>query len=327
MKIGFRKPSFSKSFSAATRGTVNRAIKSALIPGYGKKGVGILNPKRYLYNKIYHALTIDTVGMLTGKPSATKRDGGGNGRTAKKEISTEEFYQNMDIRKKGLQQCDLVLALARRCLDLSLQFESLNKLQGRANRYLDKGDMCGVDLFQFAKSDFERLIGSTSQTRTVNECNIAILIMDLLKDGVEVDDIITRIKKTYSELPKPTEIKTQCKTLPNELLNNPNGANEAIEQRKLINDLCSFLTNRKYGVFVLNAEIKMLNFAGKRCPANINLYDFIRFKVGEQIEIVKKESTKNEYRLVIEIINMLDEKRSFEQVAEYLDRVDSQNRG
>ena len=38
-------------------GMRNRAVKKALIPGYGKKGMGILHPKRALYNKVYRKTT------------------------------------------------------------------------------------------------------------------------------------------------------------------------------------------------------------------------------------------------------------------------------
>jgi hypothetical protein len=54
MKIGMRKPSIKKSLKARTTGKLKRSIKRAIIPGYGKKGMGwIRNPKRALYNKIY----------------------------------------------------------------------------------------------------------------------------------------------------------------------------------------------------------------------------------------------------------------------------------
>ena len=54
MKFGFRAPSLKKSISARTTGRLNRAIKKAIGPGYGKKGIGwITNPKKAAYNKIY----------------------------------------------------------------------------------------------------------------------------------------------------------------------------------------------------------------------------------------------------------------------------------
>lgn len=49
-----RTPSFKKSFKARTTGRAKRAVKKALVPGYGKKGAGwIKNPKKAAYNKIY----------------------------------------------------------------------------------------------------------------------------------------------------------------------------------------------------------------------------------------------------------------------------------
>ena len=54
MKFGMRTPSLKKSIKATTTGKAKRAIKRALIPGYGKKGTGwIKNSKKAAYNKIY----------------------------------------------------------------------------------------------------------------------------------------------------------------------------------------------------------------------------------------------------------------------------------
>lgn len=54
MKFGMRKPSLRKSISARTTGRAKRALKKALLPGYGKKGSGWLkNPKKAAYNNIY----------------------------------------------------------------------------------------------------------------------------------------------------------------------------------------------------------------------------------------------------------------------------------
>lgn len=54
MKFGMRKPSLSKSLKARTTGKAKRAVKKAVIPGYGKKGAGLVkNPKKSAYNKVY----------------------------------------------------------------------------------------------------------------------------------------------------------------------------------------------------------------------------------------------------------------------------------
>lgn len=58
MKFGMRTPSLKRSISARTTGQLKRSVKRAIIPGYVKKGMGwIKNPKKALYNKVYHKTT------------------------------------------------------------------------------------------------------------------------------------------------------------------------------------------------------------------------------------------------------------------------------
>ena len=58
MKFGIRTPSPKRSFKARTTGEWKRQAKKALIPGYGKKGMGwIRNPRKAAYNKIYRKTT------------------------------------------------------------------------------------------------------------------------------------------------------------------------------------------------------------------------------------------------------------------------------
>lgn len=71
MKFGFRTPSIKRSISARTTGRAKRAIKRAIIPGYGRKGMGLLtNPKKSIYNRVYRKTTLglgDIVKFLFGK--------------------------------------------------------------------------------------------------------------------------------------------------------------------------------------------------------------------------------------------------------------------
>lgn len=60
MKIGFRMPSFTKTFKARTTGALKRKTKNAMNPLYGVKGMGLIkDPKRAIKNKIYKKTTID----------------------------------------------------------------------------------------------------------------------------------------------------------------------------------------------------------------------------------------------------------------------------
>lgn len=71
MKYGFRTPSLRRSISARTTGRAKRAIKRAIIPGYGRKGMGLLtNPQKSIYNRIYRRTTFglgDILKFLFGK--------------------------------------------------------------------------------------------------------------------------------------------------------------------------------------------------------------------------------------------------------------------
>lgn len=64
MKFGFRTPSIKKSISARTTGALKRKVKKAVIPGYGQKGMGILHPKKAIYNKVYKKTTFGVGDIL-----------------------------------------------------------------------------------------------------------------------------------------------------------------------------------------------------------------------------------------------------------------------
>ena len=58
MKIGMRTPSPRRSLKARAAGKWKRQAKKALIPGYGRKGMGwIRNPRKAAYNKTYRKTT------------------------------------------------------------------------------------------------------------------------------------------------------------------------------------------------------------------------------------------------------------------------------
>lgn len=65
MKIGMRTPSLNKSIAARTTGRLNRTVKRALIPGYGRKGMGWLrDPKRAAYNAVYRRTTFSVMDLF-----------------------------------------------------------------------------------------------------------------------------------------------------------------------------------------------------------------------------------------------------------------------
>ena len=69
MRYGMRKPSWKKSLSARTKGRATRAIKRAIIPCYGRRGMGIFHPTRAIYNKLYSRTTFSIFDLAKGSSS------------------------------------------------------------------------------------------------------------------------------------------------------------------------------------------------------------------------------------------------------------------
>ncbi|WP_022857412.1 hypothetical protein [Alloscardovia omnicolens] len=65
MRVGLRKPSLKKSLKARTTGRAKRALKKAVNPFYGRKGMGFIrNPKRSIKNRIYKRTTFSIWDIL-----------------------------------------------------------------------------------------------------------------------------------------------------------------------------------------------------------------------------------------------------------------------
>lgn len=78
MKIGVRKPSIKRSIKARTTGRAKRAVKRAVISGYGRKGSGwVKNPKKAAYNAVYSRTTVSVCDLGKTK-TRRKRNMSGN---------------------------------------------------------------------------------------------------------------------------------------------------------------------------------------------------------------------------------------------------------
>ena len=75
MKIGMRKPSLTRSLKARTTSKWKRQAKKAIIPGYGKKGMGwVKNPKKAMYNKVYHKTTFGLSDLFKSSKKRAKNN-------------------------------------------------------------------------------------------------------------------------------------------------------------------------------------------------------------------------------------------------------------
>lgn len=92
MRFGPRRISLKKSFKARTTGRLKRAVKSAIIPFYGKRGMGLLHPKRALYNRVYQRTTFSVPKLLLG--AAKGSSGRRNGKSAVAKIASSDEAGN-----------------------------------------------------------------------------------------------------------------------------------------------------------------------------------------------------------------------------------------
>lgn len=93
-----RTPSLKKSLKARTTSKWKRQAKRALIPGYGQKGVGwIKNPKKAMYNKVYHKTTFGLSDLL--KPSKKRKKKTTKYQTS---IKSTKKYTAKDYKEAGI---------------------------------------------------------------------------------------------------------------------------------------------------------------------------------------------------------------------------------
>lgn len=106
MKIGIRKPSLKRSLKARSTSKWKRQMKKVVIPGYGQKGIGwIKNPKKALYNKVYHKTTF---GLSDIVKSSKKK---GSAKVKKKAVRQAKGYTVKDYKQAGIVMIILGLLL------------------------------------------------------------------------------------------------------------------------------------------------------------------------------------------------------------------------
>ena len=79
MKFGMRTPSLKRSISARTTGRLNMAVKRAILPGYGRRGMGWLHPSKAIYNRLYRHTTFsifDVFRVMDGGKGSSRSAGG-----------------------------------------------------------------------------------------------------------------------------------------------------------------------------------------------------------------------------------------------------------
>lgn len=320
MKFGFRVPSFKRSLSAMTRGAVTRSLKKALLPGYGQKGKSYYTGfGKSAYNKVYNLTTASIFDLFTNrKPKRYIAESN----KLEQQKKNREKLQAIAIRKDGLNQCDETIKFLKECektiFNKSLQ-RAIKKVGSYSRKYMDKGVLCGEDLYTFASRELKKQEETAIKGTTQYECKIAIDIINQLKQKTDYALIIEDIKNKYNEKTS-SELPNKVITYPEELTSNPNAIEEGEAQLEIFYNLSNKIAN---GLCMPAINLKLLDLASKyygiqKKKIPITLYDYLVYELTQKLLTVKRDTTKFEYRKALEIVNMLKSNMPIDDICESL---------
>ena len=116
MKFGFRKPSIKKSIKARTTAKIKRKAKKMINPFYDKKGIGVLNPKKAIYNKVYNATTLGVSDIVN------------NTKTTHNNTATKKYNNKNEEIEKLLEDLKKLSQKVNTSVDPNIFFESYNQM-------------------------------------------------------------------------------------------------------------------------------------------------------------------------------------------------------
>lgn len=138
VKVGLRKPNLKTSLKARTTGRAKRAVRRAIISGYGKKGMGwIKNPKKAAYNAVYSRTTVGVGDVARAVAKSGARSSAS--RTSSITVSSHEITPLAKLNR------NLSLERLRRLTGQTRRFCYASFLGGRA--LIGRMHGCGVASF------------------------------------------------------------------------------------------------------------------------------------------------------------------------------------
>jgi len=304
-----------------TRGAATRALKKAILPGYGQKGKSYYTGfEKSAYNKVYNLTTFSIFDLFKShkpKRNITQSE------ILEQQEKNREKLQAIAIRKDGLNQYDDVIKFLNECkktdFNKSIQ-KAIQKVGSYARRYIDKGVFCGEDLYTFASKELNNQKETAIKGTTQYECEIAIDIINQLKQKTDYTLIIETINNKYIEKTS-SELPNRVITYPEELTCNPNAVEEGKLQLKIFDNLSNKIAGGSVympaiHIKLLNLVIKYYGIQKKEIP--ITLYDYFEYELTQKLNTSKRDTTKFEYYKALEIVNMLKSNISVDEIYEYL---------
>lgn len=333
MKFGFRKPSLKKSISAMTTGQLNRSLKRMILPGYGK---GYYTSwKKGVYNRAYSLTTIDLFNIIFGKRICKERH---------QKTKQIEYYENrvkrcrqeyensvarlkeLDTRvasiNANINECHHIIKFVKIIKNDVVSNKSLLKAIDRVEsyilRYIDSSFPKKENVYLFLDRELSKLKENATKDTTKYECEIGLVILNQIKSKITIDKILEEIKSKYEDLYLLPQSKPKSKPIifPNELLSNPNNYKDGESQLAIFRELSHKISMTKFTKTgttinpIYQIHINLLNLVVsyekvRKKKININLYDFLEFKLSERLNTIKRPHTIKEYKIALNIVSAL----------------------
>lgn len=195
MKFGFRKPSFKRSLSAATKGALKRAIMREIVPYYGKRGMGWANPKKAVYNHLYSMVTANPTDIVSNnrKPKRVERFQS----SLLSDNNYEKEVNSIAIYSRGLEQIKVPMTLFDYIKDDILNDSPMHKAIRQLNtivtRYLNRSMNCGFDYCDMCEVRLYELKRINPEVK-----EICLNIVECIKCGASADDIFAALSSNKS---------------------------------------------------------------------------------------------------------------------------------
>ena len=239
MKIGMRTPSLKKSLKARTTSKWKRQAKKAIIPGYGKKGVGwIKNPKKAMYNKVYHKTTFGLSDLfksskkkkrkvVTNKQQSILASNGKKQHTAKEHKEASLVFLVISVILLFL-----IPPLGVMLLFISLLTFLISYLAEKREKKTKKENYSGPSVDKIVFHDDFLLMGTNYHQE---EAEIAA---DFLSNGVHYFGKDNKSLKSYMlETYKPVYKYNKLKTVDVQLLPEPSNPHDKNAVKVLVNNI------------------------------------------------------------------------------------------
>lgn len=184
-------------------------------------------------------------------------------------------------------------------------------------RYLDSSFLKKENVYVFLNRELSKLEENAVKVTTKHECEISLVILHQIKSKITIDKILEDISR-YEDLYLLPQSKLKSKPIifPHELLSNTNNYKDGESQLAIFRDLSQKISMTKFPKTgttinpIYQIHINLLNLVVsyekvRKKNININLYDFLEFKLSERLKTIKRVHTIKEYKIALNIVGAL----------------------